>query len=73
MAMTMVDIGEMRVPVREAGMPVPVRMRLCSAPIKFVRVPMVFVMRMAVFMLNRFVGMGVLVSFGHMKPDADSH
>ena len=77
MAMTMVDVGEMRVPVSEAVMPVPVRMRLRSATIgfmrKFMRVLVMLIMRVAMFMLDRFMGMGMLVSFGHMKPDADPH
>jgi hypothetical protein len=73
MAMTVVDVRKMRVPMRHAHMLVGVRVRLASAPIELVRMLVVFVVRMAMLMLDRFMCMGVLVPLAHVKPDARAH
>ena len=69
--MTVMEIGIVRVPVPKRLMPVPVRMRLGHRP--FVSMAMMFVVDMAVLVLDRLVRVFVAVPFGQMKPDAERH
>ena len=69
--MTVMEIGIVRVPVPKRLMPVPVRMRLGHRP--FVSMAMMFVVDMAVLVLERLVRVFVAVPFGQMKPDAERH
>ncbi len=61
----------MRMPVPESVMPVPVRMRLGHAA--FVGVLMMWVVDVAVLVLERLVRMVMLMAFGQMQPEAKSH
>ena len=60
-----------RMPVPESVMPVPVRMRLGDHA--FVGVLMMWIVDMAVFVLDRLVRVVVLMAFGQMQPEAKSH
>ena len=61
----------MRMPVPKRLMPVPVRMRLRHRP--FVGMLMVFVVDMAMFVLDRLVRMVMAMPFGQMEPEAERH
>ena len=61
----------MGMPVPERLVPVPVRMRLGDRP--FMSVPMMLVMDMTVFVLDRLVRMVMLMAFDQMQPEAKSH
>src|SRR6185437_13181510 len=66
MVMAVMKIRIVRMPVAKRLMPVPVRMRLRYRPV--MGVSMMFVMKVAVFMLDRLVRVFVAVSFRQMKP-----
>ena len=67
----MMEVRIVRMPVPEPVMPMPVRMRLGRR--LFVDVLMMLVVDMPVFVLDRLVGMVVLVAFGQMQPEAERH
>ena len=58
-------------PVPKRLMPVPVRMRLRHR--SFVSMAMMFVVDVAVLVLDRLVRVVMAVPFGQMKPDAERH
>jgi hypothetical protein len=60
-----------RMPVPQSVMPMPVRMRLGDHA--FVRVLMMGIVDMAMFVLDRFVHVIMLMAFGQMQPEAKSH
>ena len=59
-------VGIVRMAVPEREMLVPMRVRLADGVIQRVRMLMMRVVRMAVFVFERLVGMGVLVIFRKM-------
>ena len=69
----MMDVGEVRVTMREGFVPMAMRMRFGAVPLEIVRVPMVVVMPMRMDVVDGVVQMLVLVDFGHMQPDANGH
>ena len=72
-AMAVVDVGIMRMAVRESRMRVFVRMRLNAVPGRIVRMLVMFIMHVMVRVLRRFVGMCVLVTLGEVQPDTSRH
>lgn len=64
--MPVMHVGIVWVAVREWEVLVPVRVRLADGIIRSVRMLMMHVVRMAVFVFERLVGMGVLVIFKKM-------
>ena len=64
----MMEIGIVRVPMRQRRMPVPVGVRLAGLHPRFVLIAIVFVVAMPVLMLYRFMDMLVLVPLGQMQP-----
>ena len=69
----MMDVGEMRVRVSQRLMPVGVAM-LCSRHDGHVVFMLVMlVMRVFVFVFQRLVRVRMLVMFGQVQPDAESH
>lgn len=73
MHMSMVDIRIMRVLVHQHLMPMRVRVRDVRVPLELVRVLMVFIVPMAVAVLEGFVRMLVLMPLAQMQPDTDGH
>ena len=71
--MSVVQIGVMRVLVHERHMPVAMRVRLARRIAGHVRMPVMFVMRVAMLVLERLVPMLVLMRLGEMQRDADRH
>jgi hypothetical protein len=67
----MMEVRIVRMPVPEPVMPMPVRMRLARRP--FVGVLMMLVVDVAMFVLDRFVRMIMLMAFGQMQPEAERH
>ena len=67
------QVGEMRVPVRQAFVPVAMGMRLAKKLAGFVRMLVVFVVNMRVFVFQWFVDVLVLMSFHKMQVEADGH
>ena len=72
-AMTMVQVGIMRVPVHHRRVAVPMRMRLSGRIARLVIVLVVLVMDMTVLMFERLVRMVVIVSFDEVEIEADPH
>lgn len=70
MGMPVMNIGEMHVAVSELRMPVQMGMRLTRRVFRAVPVLVVFVVYVAVCMLQRLVDVQVVVPFGQMKPRA---
>ena len=73
MPMPMMDVWEMRVPVRDSHVQVGARMGLNSVPCKIVHVLMVLVMGMGVRVFDVFVGMRMFVPFAEMQPNTEPH
>ncbi len=71
MFVAVMEIWVVRMPVAKRLMPVPVRMRLGHRA--FVGVLMMWIVDVAVFVLDRLVRVVVLVAFGQMQPEAKSH
>ena len=71
--MPMMQIGVMRVPVDEASMPVPMRMRLTLRIVRAMVVLMMLVVTMPMFMLHRCMKVFMLVPLGQMQPAPKSH
>src|ERR1700754_2250105 len=73
MPMPVMDIGKMRVRMRDRRMHVTMRMRFIALVRKIVFVPMMLVMPMRMRVLDPVVRMFVLVTLAHMQDDADRH
>ena len=73
MRMPMVQIRIVRMAVDEPAVPMSVRMRFSPIPGEIMFVLMMRVVDVSVLMLQRFVLMPVLVSFGEMKAHSDRH
>ena len=71
MTMPVMQIRVVRVGVYHALMSMRMRMRLCHRPI--MRMLVVFVVDVAVLMLQRFVDVFVRVALGKMNPEAGAH
>ena len=71
MAVMQVRIVRMR--VHHRLMPVRVHMGLASIPIGRVRMPMMSVVQVLVFVLQRFVRMLVHMAFRQVQPDPERH
>jgi len=66
MTMPMMQIGVVRVPVCEADVPMPMRVRFAQRIGRGVIMLMVFVMTVTVLVFHRFVQMVVLVPLGQV-------
>ena len=73
MPVPMMNVWVMRVDVHQRLVPMRVRVRLARRIIRNVQVPMVLVVRMEMFMLQRLVYMLVLVTLRQMQPHAERH
>jgi len=73
MTVPMVQIGVVRVPVHEADVPMPMRMRLAGRIGCGVPVLMVLVVTVPVLVLHGFVQMFMLVPFSDVEPQAKAH
>ena len=71
--MAVIDIRVMWMRMDEAGVGVPMGVRLAAVPAVRVRMPVVLVMEMRVRVLLGFMRVHVLVPLGEVKPDADGH
>ena len=66
MAMAVMQIGIMRVPMHEPGVPVPMRVRFAGRVGQRMRVLVMVIVIMPMLMLHRLVQMVVFVPLGHM-------
>ena len=73
MRVAMVDVREVRVFVRNRGVPMPVSMRFVTFPSEVVRVLVVLVMDMAMTMLDWLVPVFMLVVLGQVQVDPPAH
>ena len=71
MLVPMMKIGIVRVRVPQRLVAVPMRMRLGDGSV--VRMPVMLVVGMKMFMLQRLVLMLVIVAFREMQPQAEGH
>lgn len=72
-AVTMMDIGKMRVAVPDGHVPVAVNMRLARRRARQVLMLMVLVMPVQVLVLHGLVDMLVLVALAGVEPDPERH
>ena len=70
MQVTVMDIRIVRMLVRQDRVAMRMRMRFIAAPLEGVRVPMMLVVTMTMRMLERLVGMLVLVPLANVQPHA---
>ena len=73
MTVTMMDVRVMRMRVNEFFVAMSVRVRLAWRVVRVVGVLMVLVMGVQMLMFHRLMLMDVLVAFGQVQPDAESH
>lgn len=73
MPVPVMDVREVRMAVRQRGVPVRVRVGFCRVKAEIVGVPMVLIVRVLVGMLQKFVHVGMLVPLAHMQPNAPTH
>lgn len=73
MAVAVMNIGKMRMRMRDRQMDVRVSMRLVAGIRKVVLVPMMFVMTMPVRVFQSLMTMSMLVPFPHVEPDSERH
>ena len=71
--MPVVDVGEVRVLVRQHSMPMRMHVRLAPFPPEVVLVLMVRVMPVAMGVLERFMRVLVLVPLANVQPNAQGH
>jgi len=67
------NIGKMRMRMRDRQMDVRVSMRLVAGIRKVVLMTMMFVMTMPVRVFESLVTMSMLVRFPHVQPDSERH
>ncbi len=73
MTVPVVEIGVVRMPMHHGRVRVPVRVRLPLRRARFVRVPVVGVMPMAVLVRHLLVGVQVIVPLRQVEPQAERH
>lgn len=73
MSVTVVQIREVRVPMKQRLVPVLVRMGLFAVPVRLVRMPVVRIVHVQMTMRKRFMQMLVLVLLREVQPDTDGH
>ena len=73
MTMAMMQIGVVWVPVYDADVPMPVRVRFASRISRGVLVLMVVVVMVPVLVFHGFVQMFVLVPLGQVQPQTKRH
>ena len=73
MPVTMVQVGVVRVPVRQRLVRVHVGVRLAGIEARLVPVAVVLVVPVAVGVRERFVAVLVLVALGQVQPDSGGH
>jgi hypothetical protein len=67
------QVGIVRMLVQKPRVPVPVAMRLAQRRVRRVLMLVMDVMHVAMFMLERFMQMLVVVRLGEVEIDADPH
>ena len=72
-SMAMVNVGIVRMPVHHRRVPVPVAVRLAGRCTWIVSMLVVGVVAVAVLVLQRFMGVLVLMPLGEMQPEAERH
>lgn len=70
MPMSMMDVGIVRVPVRQRFVPMQMRVRLLAVPREVVRMPMMLVGTVAMRMNEHFVHVLMLVTLAQVQPYA---
>ena len=73
MPMTVMNVGEMRMRVRNGQMDMRMGMRFVAAIREVVPMSMMFVVAMPVNVLQQIVSMLVLMPLAHMQPNAQRH
>lgn len=73
MPMAVMNIGEVRVDMRDRGVPVKMAVRLGAIPFEIVLMLVVRVVHMAMGMFHGLVRMRVLMAFGEVQPNASPH
>ena len=73
MAVPMMDVGIVRVAVADRQMAVRMAVRFAAIPGEVVFVLVMQVMAVAMAVLDFLVGVGVLVAFRQVQPDAERH
>jgi hypothetical protein len=73
MTVTMMQIGVMRMLVPDRLVPVPMRMRLARGIVRPVLMMMMVVVAMAVLVFHALVNVLMLMPFGQMQPETESH
>ena len=73
MLMAVMDVGKVRVTMRQSRMDVPVRVRLPRWLAAIMAVLVMLVMRVPMLVGHLLVAMLVLVALRQMKPDTESH
>jgi len=73
MGMPMMQVWIVRVLMAHRLMSMPMRMRFSRCIVGAMSMLMVFIMRVLVFVLHSLMLVLVLVPFGQMQPQADSH
>jgi len=71
--MPVMDVGKVRVTMRQSRVHVPVRVRLPRRLGAIMAVLVVLIMRVPMLVGHLFVAMLVLVALRQMKPDAEGH
>ena len=69
----MVNIREMRVLVRHGLVSMPMAVRFLAIPSKVMRMLVVLVMSVRMRVLQRFVGVFMVMPFTQMQPDTQAH
>ena len=73
MAVPVMDIGEVWMRMHERVVSMHMAMRFLAIPAEIVPVLVMLVVTMAMFVLERFMPVRVLVAFAQVQPDADRH
>ena len=73
MSVAMVQVGIMRVPMRERFMAMPMRVRFSRRRAGRMRVLMMLIMHMPVFVLHGLVRMVMVMTLGEVQPQPGRH
>jgi hypothetical protein len=73
MRMPMVNVRVVRVSVLQSFMAMGMRMRFTGRIARLMLVLVMFIMNVAVFVLNRLMDMSVFMTFGEVQPETGGH
>jgi hypothetical protein len=71
--MLVMHVGHMRVRVSQCAMPVPVSVRFTRRIARFMHVLVMGIVHVRMRVIERFVGVIMLMMFGDVQPDAQAH